>query len=111
MAGTVFFSVTVSLDGFVASAAVPVEDLFAREEAGRSEGAALDVAVGRTHQAAFPATVLPEEPLECLNAGLVDEFSVTLSPVLFGSGIRRFDGVDAGRVTLELVRAEPSPRG
>jgi dihydrofolate reductase len=49
--------------------------------------------------------------LEYLNAGLVDEFMITLSPVLFGSGIRLFDGVDAGRVALEPVRAQPSPRG
>lgn len=48
--------------------------------------------------------------LEYVNAGLIDEFSITLSPVLFGSGIRLFEGVDAGRVALEPVRAEPSPR-
>ncbi len=48
--------------------------------------------------------------LQYVNAGLVDEFSIALAPVLFGSGIRLFDGVDAGRVTLEPVRAEPSPR-
>jgi dihydrofolate reductase len=48
--------------------------------------------------------------LEYLNAGLIDEFSIALSPVLFGSGIRLFEGVDAGRVALEPVRAEPSPR-
>ena len=48
--------------------------------------------------------------LEYVNAGLVDEFSLALAPVLFGSGIRLFEGVDAGRVALEPVRAEPSPR-
>ena len=48
--------------------------------------------------------------LEYVNAGLSDEFSIALSPVLFGSGIRLFEGVDAGRVALELVRTEPSPR-
>ncbi|MBC3985540.1 dihydrofolate reductase family protein [Streptomyces sp. AC536] len=48
--------------------------------------------------------------LEYVNAGLVDEFSIALSPVLFGSGIRLFEGVDAGRVALEQVRVEPSPR-
>lgn len=36
--------------------------------------------------------------LEYVNAGLIDEFSIALSPVLFGSGIRLFEGVDAGRV-------------
>ena len=51
-----------------------------------------------------------ETILAYLNAGLIDEFSIALSPVLFGSGIRLFDGVDAGRVALELVRAEPSAR-
>src|SRR6187455_1936590 len=45
-----------------------------------------------------------------VNAGLIDEFSITLSPVLFGSGIRLFEGVNAGRVALEPVGAEPSPR-
>ena len=48
--------------------------------------------------------------LEYVNAGLIDEFTVSLSPVLFGSGIRLFEGVDASRVALEPVRAEPSPR-
>ncbi|SEE87710.1 dihydrofolate reductase family protein [Jiangella alba] len=48
--------------------------------------------------------------LQYLNAGLVDEFSIALAPVLFGAGVRLFEGVDAGRVALEPVRAEPSPR-
>ncbi|MFC7533227.1 dihydrofolate reductase family protein [Actinoplanes sp. GCM10030250] len=48
--------------------------------------------------------------LQYLNAGLVDEFSIALSPVLFGAGTRLFDGVDASRVALELIRSEPSPR-
>jgi dihydrofolate reductase len=50
-----------------------------------------------------------ETILEYLNAGLVDEFSIALSPVLFGAGIRLFDGVDASRVALEQVHAETSP--
>ena len=51
-----------------------------------------------------------ETILEYVNAGLVDEFSIALSPVLFGSGIRLFEGVDAHLVALEQVRAEHSPR-
>jgi len=51
-----------------------------------------------------------ETILEYLNAGLVDEFSIALSPVLLGSGIRLFEGVDAGRVALEPVRSEASSR-
>ncbi len=48
--------------------------------------------------------------LQYVNAGLIDELSIALSPVLFGSGIRLFEGVDAGRVALEPIRAEPTPR-
>src|SRR5580693_981747 len=51
-----------------------------------------------------------ETILEYVNAGLIDEFSIALSPVLFGSGIRLFEGVEAGRVALEPVRAEPTQR-
>src|SRR6202044_1190347 len=47
--------------------------------------------------------------LEYVNAALIGEFSIALSPVLLGSGIRLFDGVDAGRVALESVRAESTP--
>ena len=48
--------------------------------------------------------------LEYLNAGLIDEFTIALSPVLFGTGIRLFEGVDASRVALEPVRSESSQR-
>jgi dihydrofolate reductase len=39
-----------------------------------------------------------------------DEFTIALSPVLFGSGIRLFEGVDASHVALEQVRAQPTRR-
>ncbi len=48
--------------------------------------------------------------LQYVNAGLIDEFTVALSPVLFGAGVRLFEGVDAARVELEQIRAQPSPR-
>jgi dihydrofolate reductase len=48
--------------------------------------------------------------LQYVNAGLVDEFTLALAPVLFGSGTRLFEDVDAGRVALEQVRAEPTQR-
>jgi dihydrofolate reductase len=48
--------------------------------------------------------------VQCMNAGLVDEFTIALSPVLFGSGVRLFEAVDADRVALEQVRAEPTRR-
>jgi dihydrofolate reductase len=51
-----------------------------------------------------------ETILQYVNAGLVDEFSIALSPVLIGAGIRLFEGIDADRVALEQVGAETSPR-
>jgi len=46
--------------------------------------------------------------LQYLNAGLVDEFTVVLAPVFFGEGVRLFEGIDADRITVEPLRAEPS---
>jgi dihydrofolate reductase len=43
-----------------------------------------------------------------LRAGLVDEFSLAISPVMFGGGQRLFEGV--GRVGIELVESIASPR-
>lgn len=51
-----------------------------------------------------------ETILQYVNAGLVDEFTISLSPVLFGNGIRLFEGVDAARVALKPVRTEPTQR-
>ena len=48
--------------------------------------------------------------VEYVNAGLIDEFSIALSPVLFGSGTRLFGGIDAGRVALVPIRTEPGER-
>lgn len=43
-----------------------------------------------------------------LRAGLVDEFDLAISPVLFGGGRRLLD--DVGRVGIELVETIASPR-
>ena len=43
-----------------------------------------------------------------LRAGLVDEFSLAISPVMFGGGARLFE--DIGRVGVELVETIASPR-
>lgn len=45
-----------------------------------------------------------------LNAGLVDEFTLAQSPVVFGSGVRLFEGVDPRRVSLEQRRGEATER-
>src|SRR5262247_357753 len=51
-----------------------------------------------------------ETILEYLNSGLIDEFSITLAPVLFGTGIRLFDRVDPARLGLDQVHADASSR-
>src|SRR5206468_511121 len=47
---------------------------------------------------------------EYLDTGLVDEFSVALAPVLFGTGLRLFDRVDAEHLALNQVRTAASTR-
>jgi dihydrofolate reductase len=44
-----------------------------------------------------------------LNAGLVDEFSIAVSPVFLGAGVRLFDGIDRQRVSVEIAEAIHSP--
>lgn len=48
--------------------------------------------------------------LEYLNAGLVDECSIALSPVLFGAGTRLFEGIDARRVALLPIGSQATKR-
>lgn len=43
--------------------------------------------------------------MQYLNAGLVDEFVLSLAPVYFGGGVRLFDGVDRDRIRIENVEA------
>jgi dihydrofolate reductase len=45
-----------------------------------------------------------------LNSGLIDEFSIALAPVLFGTGIRLFDRVDSDRFALDQARVDVSSR-
>ena len=210
MAGKVFFSVTMSLDGFMAPEEVPVEDVFSPEGRhdptvrrwmakwselqawvfplrffrenlklgeGGEEGLDNDIAratyertgasvMGRRmfdagelswpeeapfHTPVFVVTHTGRDPWErpggttfhfvtdgvesaldqareaagdrdvriaggaetiqrYLDAGLVDEFSITLAPVLFGTGIRLFDHVDPDRLALTQTRADASSR-
>jgi dihydrofolate reductase len=48
--------------------------------------------------------------VQYLNAGLVDEFSLAVSPLFLGAGLRLFDGIDERRIALEIVEAINSPR-
>jgi dihydrofolate reductase len=45
-----------------------------------------------------------------MDTGVIDEFSVTLAPVLFGVGIRLFDRVDPDHLSLTQARTTASPR-
>jgi dihydrofolate reductase len=47
--------------------------------------------------------------IQYLNAGLVDEFAIAISPLLLGTGRRLFDGIDASRVSLDPMEAISSP--
>ncbi|HEY7225171.1 MAG TPA: dihydrofolate reductase family protein [Micromonosporaceae bacterium] len=138
MAGKVFFSVTMSLDGFMAPEAVPVDLVFSpvgqddpsvqrwmtkwsqlqaslfpqrwfRENLKLGEGGeeGLDNDVART---TYERTGGAETIQQYLDSGLIDEFSITLAPVLFGTGIRLFDRVDSARLALDQVRADASSR-
>ena len=66
---------------------------------------ARDAAGGRDVRIAGGADVIRQY----LSAGLVDEFSLAVSPVLFGSGLRLFDGIDPRGIALEIVEAINSP--
>lgn len=46
---------------------------------------------------------------QCIAAGLVDEISLHVAPLLFGSGTAMFEGLDVGHVQLELLDCLASP--
>jgi dihydrofolate reductase len=46
---------------------------------------------------------------QCLRAGLPDELTTELVPVVLGGGIRLFDGLEPGAVSLDLVRVIDAP--
>ena len=62
MAGKVFFSVTMSLDGFMAPEEVPVKVVFSPEKPERPDGPALDDEMVGAAVVGVPAAVLPGEP-------------------------------------------------
>ena len=45
-----------------------------------------------------------------LNAGLVNEFTISIAPVILGEGTRLFDRIEFGQNGLEVLDTIPSPR-
>jgi len=45
-----------------------------------------------------------------LNAGLVEEFTLHLAPLLLGTGVRLFDGVEPSKLRIELTESTQSTR-
>ena len=43
-----------------------------------------------------------------LNAGLIDEFTIHIAPIILGRGIRLFDDIDRNTVKVEIVEADTS---
>jgi dihydrofolate reductase len=74
----------------------------------------ISTALARARQAAGDRDVRiaggAETIQQYLNAGLVDEFSVTIAPVLFATGIRLFDRIDPARLALTQVGTAASTR-
>ena len=46
---------------------------------------------------------------QCLKAGLLDEITIDLIPVLLGSGVRLFERIGIEPVELEIIRAVEAP--
>jgi dihydrofolate reductase len=46
---------------------------------------------------------------QCLLAGLLDELTIELVPVVLGRGVRLLDGLEPGAVSLELVKVVDAP--
>jgi dihydrofolate reductase len=51
-----------------------------------------------------------ETILEYVNAGRIDEFTIALSPMVLGAGVRLFASVAAHRVALDPIHAESTER-
>jgi Dihydrofolate reductase len=73
----------------------------------------LDEALRRAREAAGEKNVIvmggAEILRQCLDAGIVDELTLTIAPVLLGAGKRLFDGIGSTDVEFERIGVIESP--
>ena len=62
-------------------------------------------AAGDKHVSLMGATIVQQ----CLRAGLLDELTIDLVPMVLGRGARLLDGLEPGSVELELTRIVDAP--
>jgi dihydrofolate reductase len=62
-------------------------------------------AAGDKNVAICTASILQQ----CLKAGLVDEISINLVPILLGNGVRLFDNLGTRPIELESIQAIEAP--
>ncbi|HXR22529.1 MAG TPA: dihydrofolate reductase family protein, partial [Acidimicrobiales bacterium] len=62
-------------------------------------------AAGEKNVSLMGATIVQQ----CLRAGLLDELTISLVPVVLGRGARLIEGLEAGSVELELGRVVDAP--
>ena len=73
----------------------------------------LGEALGRASEAAGDKNVIvmggADVLRQCLDAGVVDELTLTIAPVLLGSGKRLFDGIERTDLKFERTQVIESP--
>jgi len=62
-------------------------------------------AAGDKHVVICTASILQQ----CLNAGLMDEIHVDVTPLLLGNGVRLFDHLNIAPIELESIRVVDAP--
>jgi dihydrofolate reductase len=67
---------------------------------------AMEAAKGKDVRISGGASVIQQ----FLGAGFVDDFSIHIAPVMLGSGVRLFQGVEANKLQAEVVESTHSPR-
>ena len=100
--GVPLFIVTHHAPGQAPSTAVPYT--FVTDRVASAVGQALDAAGGKDVRL-MGASVIQQ----CLRAGLLDELTIELVPVVLGAGVRLLDNLEPGPIGLQLARVVDAP--